>query len=507
MTKTVVLCILDGWGHRENGADNAISRAKTPHWDELMANSPHTLLEASELNVGLPEGQMGNSEVGHMNIGAGRIILQDLPRIDEAIKQGLLYELPELNDFIEKLKASKGTCHLMGLLSPGGIHSHQRHIQALAEVVANQDIPVIIHAFLDGRDTSPQSAGEYLTSLLHFMNNHANITLGTLGGRYYAMDRDKRWERIEKAYDAMVNAKPLTQAPLAYLQQSYAKGINDEFIEPVAIAPYTGMKTEDGILMANFRADRARQILTALLDPYFKEFKGTAPHFAAALGITEYSDALNKWMKTLFPSNSLQDVLGEVISKEGLKQLRIAETEKYAHVTFFFNGGQEDVFPGEDRVLVPSPHVATYDLKPEMSAFELTDKLIAAIESKKYSFIVVNYANTDMVGHSGNFEAARKAVEAVDSCLGKLMTIVKKVDASLIVTSDHGNAETMFDEALKSPHTAHTLNPVPFVLYNGPEGALKAGKLSDVAPTILEILEISKPPSMTGQSLVESLHA
>lgn len=506
MTKTVVLCILDGWGYRENSADNAISRAKTPHWDELMANSPHTLLEASELNVGLPEGQMGNSEVGHMNIGAGRIILQDLPRIDEAIKQGSLYELPELNDFIEKLKISKGTCHLMGLLSPGGIHSHQRHIQALAEVVASQGVPVIIHAFLDGRDTPPQSAEEYLTSLLHFMQDHPNITLGTLGGRYYAMDRDKRWERIEKAYDVMVSGQPSTQDPLVYLKQSYAKGINDEFVESVAVAPYAGMKAGDGILMANFRADRVRQILTVLLDPHFKEFKKTAPRFAAALGVTEYSDTLNKWMKTLFHPGSLENVLGEVISKAGLKQLHIAETEKYAHVTFFFNGGREDVFPGEERILIPSPFVATYDLKPEMSAFELTDKLIAAIESKEYSFIVVNYANTDMVGHSGNFEAARKAVEAVDTCLGKLMTAIKKVGASLIITSDHGNAEMMFDDALKSPHTAHTLNPVPFVLYNGPEGTLKRGKLSDIAPTILEILEISKPSPMTGQSLLESLH-
>src|SRR3990167_1942268 len=393
MTKTVVLCILDGWGHRENGEDNAISHAKTPHWDDLVAHSPHALLEASELNVGLPEGQMGNSEVGHMNIGAGRIILQDLPRIDEAVKQGLLYDLPELKEFIEKLKASKGTCHLMGLLSPGGIHSHQRHLQALAEVVASQGVPVAIHAFLDGRDTPPQSAEVYLTSLLHFIEDHKNITLPTLGGRYYGMDRDKRWERIEKAYTTMVSGKPVVQDPLAYLQQSYAKGINDEFVEPVAISPYAGMKDGDGIFMANFRADRVRQILTALLDPAFKEFKKTAPQFVDALGVTEYSETLNKWIKTLFHSASFPNVLGEVISERGLKQLRIAETEKYAHVTFFFNGGREEVFPGEDRILIPSPQVATYDLKPEMSAFELTDKLVEAIESKKYAFTVVNYAN------------------------------------------------------------------------------------------------------------------
>jgi len=506
MTKTVVLCILDGWGHRENGKDNAISRAKTPHWDELMASSPHTLLEASELNVGLPEGQMGNSEVGHMNIGAGRVILQDLPRIDEAITEGSLSDLPELNDFIKKLKTSKGTCHLMGLLSPGGIHSHQRHIEAIAEIVAKEDIPVVIHGFLDGRDTPPQSAQAYITTLLYFMKDHPNMSLGTLGGRYYAMDRDKRWDRIEKAYDVMAHGKPSTSDPLTYLQQSYAKGINDEFVEPVAIAPYAGMKEGDEILMANFRADRVRQILTAFLDPHFKEFKRTAPHFAAALGLTEYSEALNPWIKALFHPIELNDGLGEVISKEGLKQLRIAETEKYAHVTFFFNGGREEVFPGEERILVPSPQVATYDLKPEMSAFELTDKLVEAIESNKYSFVVVNYANTDMVGHSGNFEAARKAVEAVDTCLGRLMTAVKKTDDCLIVTSDHGNAEMMFDEALKSPHTAHTLNPVPFVVFNGPKMALHRGNLSDIAPTILEICGISQPPSMTGKSLLGAPH-
>jgi 2,3-bisphosphoglycerate-independent phosphoglycerate mutase len=504
MAKSVVLCILDGWGHRENGSDNAISHAKTPHWNDLMAHCSHTLLEASELNVGLPIGQMGNSEVGHMNIGAGRVILQDLPRIDEAISHHTLRDMEPLKDFIQSLKESGGTCHLLGLLSPGGIHSHERHIKALATHLAEMGIPVAIHAFLDGRDTSPKSAEAYLSSLLSFIKKHPSITLATVGGRYYAMDRDKRWERIEKAYEVMVTGKPQIKDPITYVAQSYDGGTTDEFILPISIGPYGGMKDGDGLLMANFRSDRVRQILTSLLDPDFKEFvRARSVHFAAALGLTEYSYALNKWMKTLFPPSSLQDVLGEVIAHHDLKQLRIAETEKYAHVTFFFNGGREDVFPGEDRLLVPSPPVATYDLQPEMSAYELTDCLVEAIESQKYALIVVNYANTDMVGHTGNFEATQKAVEAVDNCLGRIKKAVTKTKACLLITADHGNAEVMYDESLKSPHTAHTLNPVPFVMCNGPQKALHRGKLSDVAPTILHILDLSQPDSMTGKPLYD----
>lgn len=508
MTKTVVLCILDGWGHRKDGSDNAIYQAKTPHWDKLLEGSPHSLLETSGLHVGLPEGQMGNSEVGHMNIGAGRVILQDLPRIDAAIQEGLLYEWPEMKDFIKSLKASKGTCHLLGLLSPGGVHSHQRHIQALAELIASQGVPVAIHAFLDGRDTAPNSAEDYLTSLLDFIKGHSLISLASVTGRYYAMDRDKRWERIEKAYNVIVTGKPSAQGPLTYIKQSYAKGTTDEFIEPIAIAPYGGMKEGDGLFMANFRADRVRQILRAFLDPKFDKFKRTqVPEFAAALGMTEYSEVLNSWIKTLFRPIVLQDLLGEVISQRGFKQLRLTETEKYAHVTFFLNGGREEIFPGEERILIPSPKVATYDLKPEMSAFEITKKLVEAIESKKYGFIVVNYANTDMVGHSGNFEPTCKAVEAIDACLGEIMEAAKKADATLIITSDHGNAELMFDQILHSPHTAHTLNPVPFVIYNGPKNTLKDGKLSDIAPTILKILNIPQPTSMTGLPLLEVYNA
>ncbi|OJW55264.1 MAG: phosphoglycerate mutase (2,3-diphosphoglycerate-independent) [Alphaproteobacteria bacterium 41-28] len=507
MAKAVVLCILDGWGHRENGSDNAITRAKTPHWNELMAHSPHTLLKASELNVGLPEGQMGNSEVGHMNIGAGRLILQDLPRIDEAIRNHTIEDLAPLKDFMKALKNSGGTCHLLGLLSPGGIHSHETHIKALSAILANQGIPVAIHAFLDGRDTPPQSAGSYLSSLLTFIKEYPLIKLATVGGRYYGMDRDKRWDRIEKAYKTIVEGTPRTGDVLTYLHQSYEDGITDEFVMPAALESYHGMKDGDGLFMANFRSDRARQILTALLDPNFQDFKRDRYiHFTASLGMTEYSETLNTWMKTLFPSSSPQDVLGEVIAAHGLKQLRIAETEKYAHVTFFFNGGRETSFPEEDRILIPSPKVATYDLQPEMSAYELTDRLIEAIENGKYTLIVVNYANTDMVGHTGNFEATRKAVEVVDTCLGRIKTAVEKSGVCLLITADHGNAEVMYDESLKSPHTAHTTNPVPLVMFNGPRASLHPGRLCDIAPTILQILDFPKPPPMTGSSLLETKH-
>jgi len=507
MPKNVVLCILDGWGHRENGRDNAIAHAKTPHWDELLATSPHTLLEASELNVGLPMGQMGNSEVGHMNIGAGRVILQDLPRIDEAITTHTLETLSLLRDFTNTLKKSGGTCHLLGLLSPGGIHSHETHIKALAAFLAEQGVPVAIHAFLDGRDTPPQSAGTYLSSLSTFIETHPGVFLATIGGRYYGMDRDKRWDRIQKAYEAIVEGRPQVSQALPYLHQSYKEGVTDEFVLPVALGSYRGIQENDGLLMANFRADRVRQILTALLDPEFKDFKRSRLiSFATVLGLTEYSETLNNWMKTLFPPTVLSDSLGETISRAHLKQLRLAETEKYAHVTFFFNGGRETVFPGEDRILIPSPPVPTYDLEPEMSAYELTDRLTEAIVSQKYSLIVVNYANTDMVGHTGNFEAAQKAVEAVDICLGRIKDAIQKTNSCLLITADHGNAEKMYDEDLHSPHTAHTLNPVPFVMMGGPQTKLHPGKLSDIAPTILDILDLPQPSSMTGETLLEKIH-
>ncbi|MFZ5789522.1 MAG: 2,3-bisphosphoglycerate-independent phosphoglycerate mutase [Pseudomonadota bacterium] len=506
--RPVVLCILDGWGHRPDPAqpDNAIWQAKTPNLDRLAAGSPMSFLDASELAVGLPMGQMGNSEVGHMNLGGGRVVLQDLPRIDQAIKDGTLAKNPALLEFAAKLEASGGACHLMGLVSPGGVHSHQAHIAALANIVASQGVAVRIHAFLDGRDTPPSSARDHLARFEAALSPGAGIATATVSGRFYAMDRDKRWERVEKAYDALVLARgeraPTADAAVA---QSYAREVTDEFVAPTVIDGYGGMKDGDGVLMGNFRADRAREILTALLDPAFSGFaRARRVRFAAAAGLVEYSAALNAFLTTLFPPETVRNSIGEIVSKAGLKQLRIAETEKYAHVTFFFNGGEETVFPGEDRILVPSPKVATYDLKPEMSAYEVTDKLVEAIDAQTYDFIVVNYANTDMVGHTGNLAAAIEAVEAVDRCLGRVAEAVTRVGGAMLITADHGNAEMMFDPETGQPHTAHTLNRVPAMLVNAPAGfdALADGRLADVAPTLLALMGLPQPAEMTGRSLI-----
>jgi 2,3-bisphosphoglycerate-independent phosphoglycerate mutase len=504
--RPLVLCILDGWGHRTERADNGILQAKTPHWTRLMATSPHALLQASELFVGLPQGQMGNSEVGHMNIGAGRVVLQDLPRIDRAVEDGLLARNERLGAFIAKMKASGGTVHLMGLLSPGGVHSHQDHMAALAAICTKAGLPVAIHAFLDGRDTPPRSAKDYLTKFLADIGGQRGARIATVSGRYYAMDRDKRWDRVEKAYAALVEAKGEPAGdPLAAVEQSYVAGQGDEFVLPTVVEGYDGMTDGDGILSANFRADRVREILGALLDPGFSGF--TRPRlvrFAAAAGMTEYSTELNAFLSTLFPPENLTDTFGEVVSRADLTQLRIAETEKYAHVTFFFNGGREEPFPGEERILVPSPKVATYDLKPEMSAFEVTDKLVEVIAAERFDVIVLNYANTDMVGHSGDLAAAIKAVEAVDQCLGRVMAALEPVGGAMLITADHGNAEMMRDPATGQPHTAHTLNPVPIVLFNPPPGieGLSDGRLADIAPTLLAILGLEQPAAMTGRSLL-----
>ena len=497
--RPVVLCVLDGWGHRVECDENAICQARTPTWDRLMRQYPHALLEASELFVGLPKGQMGNSEVGHMNLGAGRIVLQDLPRIDQAVADGSLAENPALREFAAKLKASGGRAHVMGLLSPGGVHSHQDHIAALVRILKKAGVPVAVHAFLDGRDTPPRSA-------LDYVERFGIADIVTVSGRYYAMDRDKRWDRVETAYRALVLAEgERAPDPLAAIEQSYANDKGDEFVLPTVIGAYAGMKDGDGVLIANFRADRVREIGAALLDPGFKGFaRPKTVRFAAAAGMTQYSAELDPLLATLFPPERLGDTFGEVVAKAGLKQLRIAETEKYAHVTFFFNGGREVEFPGEARILVPSPKVATYDLKPEMSAFEVTDKLVAAIEAGTYDAIVLNFANTDMVGHSGNLEAATKAVEAVDTCLGRLAEAIERVGGTLLVTADHGNAEQMRDPATGQPHTAHTLNPVPLLLVNPPAGidGVENGRLADVAPTLLALLGLAQPRAMTGRSLL-----
>jgi 2,3-bisphosphoglycerate-independent phosphoglycerate mutase len=504
--RPLVLCILDGWGERPKLDDNAIESARTPNWHRLLARWPHSHLQASEHYVGLPDGQMGNSEVGHTNMGAGRIVLQDLPRIDAAIAEGNLASMPAVASFVRKLKESSGTAHLIGLLSPGGVHSHQHQIAALARILAEAGLPVAVHALLDGRDTPPKSAEGYLAQFREALSGVEDLAVATVCGRYYAMDRDKRWDRVEKAYAAIVEgAGEKAEQPAGAVEAGYSRGETDEFVSPTVIGGYRGMSHGDGLLIANFRADRVREIATALLDPNFTGFdRKKRINFAAGLGLVEYSTELNQFLETLFPPDDLKDTFGEVVSRAGLTQLRIAETEKYAHVTFFFNGGRETVFPGEERLLVPSPKVATYDQQPEMSAPEVTDKVVEAIEAGRFDVIVLNYANTDMVGHTGRIDAAVKAVETVDTCLGSLSEAVERAGGTLVITADHGNAEMMRDPQTGEPHTAHTLNPVPFVVVNSnfEISQLRDGRLSDVAPTLLDILGLQKPAAMTGRPLI-----
>jgi len=503
--RPVILCILDGWGHREAAEHNAIKLARTPVFDRLWREAPHALLQTSAADVGLPEGQMGNSEVGHQNLGAGRVVLQDLPRIDQALADGSLAGNPALAAFIDALKGSGGCCHLMGLLSPGGVHSHQRHILALAEIVAGAGVPVRMHGFLDGRDTAPRAALRSVREVERALEALPGAAIATVVGRYYAMDRDQRWERTAQAYGLLVDGEGTSaESASAAVDRSYTEDHSDEFVRPAVIGGYAGMADGDGVLMANFRADRVRQLLTALLDPAFDGFaRRRRIAFAATLGMVSYSDALDKLLPALFPPQDLAGTLPEVVAQAGLRQLRIAETEKYAHVTFFLNGGSEQAFPGEERILVPSPKVATYDLQPEMSAPEVTDRLVEAIRSRRFDLIVVNYANPDMVGHTGDLGAAIRAVETVDSCLGRLEAAAAEAGGALLITADHGNVEMMVDPATGESHTAHTTNPVPVVLANPPAGtALHDGRLADVAPTLLELLALPRPAAMTGRSLL-----
>ncbi|MGA0597035.1 2,3-bisphosphoglycerate-independent phosphoglycerate mutase [Enterovirga sp. CN4-39] len=501
--RPVMLVILDGWGWREERADNAVLQAKTPSFDRLWAEGPHAFLHTSGHDVGLPDGQMGNSEVGHLNIGAGRVVMQDLPRIGSAIADGSLAKNPELLRFIDKLKASGGTCHLVGLVSPGGVHSHQDHAAALARVVAEAGVEVAVHAWTDGRDTPPRSGAEDLKRLAAALPQGA--TLATVSGRYYAMDRDKRWERVSKAYAAMAAAEG-QHAPDAatVMRDSYARDVTDEFVVPTVIGDFAGMRDGDGLLSFNFRADRVREILDALLDPGFSGFeRGRVVKFAAALGMTQYSTDLDRFLATLFPPQDLKNVLGAVAAKAGRTQLRMAETEKYPHVTYFLNGGEERPFPGEERIMVPSPKVATYDLQPEMSAPELTEKAVQAIRSGKFDLIVLNFANADMVGHTGSLEAATKAVEAVDAGLGRIADAVLASGGALLVTADHGNAELMRDPVTGGPHTAHTTNPVPVILAGVKGATMHDGRLADLAPTLLKLMGIEQPPEMTGKPLLD----
>ena len=501
--RPVMLVILDGWGWREDVADNAVQAADTPTFDRLMAG-PHAFLRTSGLDVGLPPGQMGNSEVGHLNIGAGRVVMQELPRIRLAIADGSMAATPAIQGLIAALRASGGACHLMGLVSPGGVHAHQDHALALARILADARIPVRLHAFTDGRDTAPQSGANDLARLQSALPPSARVA--TVSGRYYAMDRDTRWDRVEKAYLAVAEGRGPSFADAASaMDDAYGKGVTDEFVVPACIGDYDGMADGDAILCFNFRADRVRELLGALLDPAFTVFaRPRRVNVAAAVGLTRYSDALAPYMQAVFAPQHMGHLLGEVVSAAGLRQLRMAETEKYPHVTYFLNGGREAAFPGEDRIMVASPKVATYDLQPEMSAPELTDRAVEAIEGGNYDLVILNFANADMVGHTGSLAAAVKAVEAVDAGLGRIADAVQAAGGALLATADHGNCELMRDPATGGPHTAHTTNPVPVILQapRSIDAGLNDGCLADLAPTLLALMGVAQPPEMTGHSLL-----
>jgi 2,3-bisphosphoglycerate-independent phosphoglycerate mutase len=503
--KPVVLCILDGWGLSEETEGNAVALADTPNFDRLMATCPNDRLITFGPDVGLPAGQMGNSEVGHMNIGAGRVVEMDLRRIDASIERGEFASEPGMERFVAGMKKSGGTAHLCGVMSDGGVHSHILHMIAAAKVLSAAGIPTVIHAFGDGRDVAPKSALEYLDQLEAALPE--GVSIGTVSGRYFAMDRDNRWERIERAYKVIVKAegKTATDARGA-IENAYASGTSDEFIAPTVLDGYEGMKDSDGLLCLNFRADRAREILSAIADPEFDGFDtGPRPDLAIVSGFAEYSVRHSTYMDCIFPDQELKNTLGEWLAKHDKKQFRVAETEKYPHVTFFFNGGIEVPSEGEDRYLAPSPKVATYDMQPEMSAAEVTEHLTGAITSGEYDFIVVNYANPDMVGHTGDLEAAMAACAAVDKGLGKVVEALEKQGGAAIVTADHGNCETMIDKKTGGPHTAHTTNPVPVILVGGPEGAhlRSGGRLADLAPTLLKLMGLPQPAEMTGKSLLD----
>lgn len=500
--KPVVLCILDGWGISESTQANAPHLADTPCFDALMASAPHATLVTHGRDVGLPSGQMGNSEVGHTNIGAGRVVAMDLGQIDLAIEDGSFFTNPALRDFIDRLKHSGGAAHLLGLASDGGVHAHIDHMLAAAGEIARAGIPVVLHAITDGRDVAPKSADEHMAALE--ARKPAGARIGTVIGRYYAMDRDRRWDRVERAFAAVIHARGLpVESASAAVAEAWARGETDEFIQPAVIGDYGGIRDGDGLFCVNFRADRVREILAAIGDPQFADFEtGPRPKLAALMGMAEYSDQHNEYMTTMYPKQAIKNTLAEWVARHGLRQFHLAETEKYPHVTFFFNGGRERPEPGEDRYMAPSPKVATYDLKPEMSADEVTEHFVAAIE-KGYDLIVVNYANPDMVGHTGDLDAAIRACEAVDRGLGRVVAALEAAGGAMIVTADHGNCETMIDPETGGPHTAHTTNPVPVILVGGPEGArLHNGRLADLAPTILQLMGLPKPPEMTGESLI-----
>ena len=505
--KPIMLMILDGFGINENENGNAIKLAKTPNIDTLMKKYQTTEIYTSGLKVGLPEGQMGNSEVGHTNIGAGRIVYQELTKITKSIEDGDFFTIPEFTEAIENCKKYNSKLHIMGLVSDGGVHSHIRHLYGLLEMAKRRDFEnVYVHCFLDGRDTPPASAEGYLLQLEEKMREKKIGKIASICGRYYAMDRDKRWDRVKKCYDALVKGEG-NKAPSATIaiENSYQKEVFDEFVEPTVICngetPVATIQEHDSVIFFNFRPDRAREITRAIVDKDFNEFE-TEKKDVYFICFTSYDETMPN-VKIAFKKEPLVNTFGEVISKNGLTQLRIAETEKYAHVTFFFNGGEEKQYPGEDRILIPSPKVSTYDLKPEMSAIEVTDNVVNAINSDKYDVIILNYANPDMVGHTGSLPAAIKAVETIDNCIGKVVDAILKHHGTLLITADHGNCEQMIDYKTGDPHTAHTTNPVPLILVTENDKLkIKSGKLADLAPTMLEILGIDKPKEMTGESIL-----
>jgi 2,3-bisphosphoglycerate-independent phosphoglycerate mutase len=504
--RPLLLIILDGYGLRDSVEANAIAAAKKPNLDKLFSGYPHSKLEASGMSVGLPEGQMGNSEVGHLNIGAGRIVYQDFTRITKSIREGDLFRNKTLLNALENVRKYGSSLHFMGLLSDGGVHSHNTHLYALLELAKREGIrKVYVHAFLDGRDVPPKSALAYISDAEEKMNELVG-EFASISGRYYAMDRDKRWDRVEKAYEAMTSGHGITaDSALLAVENAYTRGETDEFVTPTVILknnkPVSQISENDSIVFFNFRSDRAREITRAFTDSNFKDFKRTVYQHTHFVCLTQYDETFK--LPVAYPSESLKNILADVLSGHNLLQLRIAETEKYAHVTFFFNGGREMPVDGEERILIPSPKVATYDLQPEMSAFLVTDEVVKAVSSGKYDVIILNYANLDMVGHTGVFDATVKAVEAVDECIGRVFSAVKEVGGLLILTADHGNAEQMVDEK-GGIHTAHTCDPVPFILCETGV-ALEDGILADIAPTLLDILGIEKPEEMTGRSLISAL--
>ena len=504
MKKPIALIILDGYGLAPAGEYNAISQAETPVMDRLMAQCPWQPIRCSGLDVGLPEGQMGNSEVGHTNIGAGRVVYQELTRITKAIQEGDFFENPALVEACRRAKASGGAVHLMGLLSDGGVHSHNTHLYALLELCKRQGVEkVYVHCFMDGRDTPPSSGADYMRQLEQQMGQIGVGKIATVSGRYYGMDRDKHWDRVEPSYQAIALGQgPRAEGGLQAVEAGYRAGQTDEFIKPVVCCPDAGVTSRDSVIFFNFRPDRARQMTRAFTDPDFDGFERQggliAPYYVC---FTQY-DAQMPGVEVAFKPQTLEHILGQQVSEAGMTQLRIAETEKYAHVTFFFNGGEEKVFAGEDRVLIPSPQVETFDLKPEMSAYEVTEAVCQRIESGAYDLIILNFANCDMVGHTGVLSAAIQAAQAVDTCLGRVLDALEKRGGAAIITADHGNAERMVGPD-GVPFTAHTTNQVPLILWGKQASLRRDGRLCDIAPTLLQLLGLPQPPEMTGHSLLE----